>query len=98
MAREMLREPFCAGHRLRCREQPGEHRVPFAEVVLGLYRQMECLDENASGVDGSLANHSRLYRPVEGAAIPTDDRLSDFGVEGLRIEQEPIHVVNDVRN
>jgi len=34
----------------------------------------------------------------KGAAIPTDDRLSDFGVEGLRIEQEPIHVVYDVRN
>src|ERR1051326_3753954 len=92
----MRRQPPRAGHGPCSWEERGELGFPLTQVLFRRYRKSECLDQNSRRIHGLLSDHLRLQRPVEGVSVAAHNALGDLRVERLSVQQQPIHVVNNM--
>ena len=67
------------------------------EVGLGREVNAGLMDEDLGGLLRRLAHHLFLDVPRELEAVAVEDLLGDRGVEALRVQQEAVHVEEDVR-
>lgn len=77
-----------------------EHDLALLEELLRCEQAGEAalLEQDARGLGGRLAHHLRLDGPVEHLAVPRQDLLLHRRVEPLRVEEEAVHVEDDVRD
>jgi len=77
-----------------------EHDLALLEELLRGEQagEVEFLKQDARGLGRGLAHHLGLHGPVEHLAIPLQDLLLHRRVEPLRIEEEAVHVEDDVRD
>ena len=93
---ELTRELARSRHRFGGRHERREARLALAQILFARDRQLQRLDEIAGGVERRAADHVALHRPVERLAVAADDLLRDLRIEALGVEEDTVHVEDDV--